>query len=138
MTTATITAPAAATRLEVRYPLLYTWEYAHARPELRTLYEKSKGLMWNAGTDLAWDTRVDPEAENVPDAMNPLFGSAVWARLDAKREIPNLRRHMGSYLISNFLHGEQGALLATSQIVNAAPTAASTASRARSSRRRRS
>jgi hypothetical protein len=86
------------------------------------LYEKSKTLNWNAKTDLAWSTPVDPESEIVPDAMNPIFGSPMWKKLDPKKEIPNLRRHITSYVLSNFLHGEQGALLATAQIATAAPT----------------
>lgn len=101
----------------------FTWDYAERRPELRTLYDKSKTLMWNARTDLAWDTPVDPESEIVSDAFNPIFGTPMWNKLDPKREVPMLRRHLASYMLSNFLHGEQGALLATSQIVASAPTA---------------
>jgi hypothetical protein len=102
--------------------LTYTWDYSAQRVDLRALYEKSKDLMWNARTTLAWDTVVDPEAENTPDMFNPLFGTPLWDRLDPKTELPNLRRHLSSYTLSNFLHGEQGALLATAQIVAAAPT----------------
>ena len=100
----------------------YAWVYGTQRPELRTLYEKSKDLNWNARTDLAWDTNVEPESEIVNDAFNPLFGTDIWKKLDPKTEIPKLRRHLASYMLSNFLHGEQGALLATSQIVAQAPT----------------
>jgi hypothetical protein len=100
----------------------YTWDYSAQRIDLRALYEKSKDLMWNARTYLDWDTVVDPEAENTPDMFNPLFGTSIWSKLDPKKDIPALRRHIASYTLSNFLHGEQGALLATSQIVVAAPT----------------
>jgi hypothetical protein len=100
------------------------------------LYEKSKTLNWNAKTDLAWNTPVDPESEIVPDAMNPIFGSAMWKKLDPKKEIPNLRRHITSYVLSNFLHGEQGALLATAQIAAAAPTMDRKAVRGRAGVRR--
>lgn len=100
----------------------YAWDYGTQRPELRTLYEKSKDLNWNARTDLAWSTNVDPESEIVNDAFNPIFGTDIWKKLDPKTEIPKLRRHLASYMLSNFLHGEQGALLATSQIVEQAPT----------------
>src|SRR5262249_2245991 len=62
----------------------YSWDYAIARPELRTLYEKSKELNWNARTALAWDTNVDPESELVSDAFNPIFGSDVWKKLNPK------------------------------------------------------
>lgn len=101
----------------------YAWDYADKRQELRTLYEKSKDLMWNSRTDLAWDTNVDPESELMSDAFNPIFGTPIWKKLDPKREIPNLRRHLASYMLSNFLHGEQGALLATSQILASAEAA---------------
>jgi len=106
----------------VTFPMTYTWDYVSQRADLRVLYEKSKDLNWNARTLIAWDTKVDPEAPNMPDSLNPLFGTPIWGKLDPKREIPNLRRHLGSYMFSNFLHGEQGALLAASQIVNCAPT----------------
>lgn len=97
-------------------------DYTQRRPELVTLYEKSKVHNWNA-RDLPWSTDVDPEGEILSDDFNPLYGSDVWRRLDPKIEVPRLRRHLASYLLSNFLHGEQGALLATSQILLQAPSA---------------
>src|SRR5689334_14740953 len=101
----------------VAQQLTYTWDYQPQRLDLRALYEKSKDLMWNARTLPAWDTKVDCEAENSPDSFLPIFGTPLWDKLDKKRDLPALRRHMGSYLLSNFLHGEQGAMLATAQIV---------------------
>jgi hypothetical protein len=108
--------------LQVAHQLTYTWDYATKRVDLRALYEKSKDLMWNARTDLPWDTEVDPEGENTPDTFQPIYHTPIWKKLDPVKEIRPLRRHMASYLLSNFLHGEQGALLATSQILAAAPT----------------
>ncbi len=115
--------PSGIERLKVTEDLTYTWDYACTRPDLRILYEKSKDLLWNARTAIDWNTPVDPTAENVPDPMNPLFGTSIWAKLDPKKDIPELRRNQAAYMFSNFLHGEQGALLATSQIVELAPTA---------------
>ena len=114
-------APRGTETISTTYDTIYTWEYGIQRQDLRNLYEKSKGAMWNASTYLAWDTNVDPEAENTPDAMIPIFGTRLWDKLDKKTELPKLRRLSSSYLLSNFLHGEQGALLATAQIVSAAP-----------------
>jgi len=79
--------------------------------------------MWNARTDLAWDTSVDPEAPTMPDEMSPIFGTHLWNKLDKKTELPKMRRLFGSWMLSNFLHGEQGALLATAQILAAVPNA---------------
>ena len=115
--------PSGTDQIKVAHELTYTWDYATQRTDLRVLYEKSKDLMWNARTYLNWDTHVDPTAENTPDQMNPLFGTKIWPKLDPKKDIPELRRQQASYMFSNFLHGEQGALLATSQIVALAPTA---------------
>ena len=114
-------APRGTETIATTYDTIYTWEYGIQRQDLRNLYEKSKGAMWNASTYLAWDTHVDPEAENTPDAMIPIFGTHLWDKLDKKTELPKLRRLGSSYLLSNFLHGEQGALLATAQIVSAVP-----------------
>ncbi len=108
--------------MPVAQQLTYTWDYASKRVDLRALYEKSKDLMWNSRTDLPWDTDVDPEGLNSPDETIPIYGTPIWDKLDKKRDLPKLRRHMASWMISNFLHGEQGALLATAQIVDAAPT----------------
>src|SRR5260370_1267436 len=69
--------PSGTEKLHVEHDLAYTWDYATQRTDLRVLYEKSKDLMWNARTYLAWDTQVDPTAENVPDHMNPLYGTPI-------------------------------------------------------------
>lgn len=116
-----MSASAASAVLEPHHPVAYDWHYGTTRADLRALYDKSKDLGWDV-KDLAWDTDVDPETQLVNDAFNPIFGTDVWKKLDPKKEIPLLRRHLASYMISNFLHGEQGALLATSQILECAPT----------------
>ena len=114
-------APTGIDTIHTAFDTIYTWEYGIQRQDLRNLYEKSKGAMWNATSYLAWDTNVDPEAENSPDAMIPIHGTYLWDKLDKKTEIPKLRRLGSAYMLSNFLHGEQGALLATAQIVSAEP-----------------
>jgi hypothetical protein len=107
--------------IPVAFDSTYSWDYRVQRVDLRNLYEKSKDAMWNVRTDLPWDTDVDPESGISPDHANPIFGSYLWDKLDKKTELPKLRRLAISYSLSNFLHGEQGALLAASQIVSAVP-----------------
>ena len=74
--------------LRAEQEITYDWDYSARRAELRTLYEKSKTLNWNARTDLDWSTDVDPEREIVADSFNPIFGTDVWRRLDKKTEVP--------------------------------------------------
>ena len=45
-----------------------------------------KLLNWNAKMDVPWQTNVEPESEIVPDAMIPIFGSAMWKKLDANND----------------------------------------------------
>jgi hypothetical protein len=104
-----------------RYPTAYTWYYDVVRRELRDLYEKAKEHQWNGARDLPWDTRIDPEVTFLPDEHIPIFGTDIWNRMTEAERV-TLRRHSASWLLSQFLHGEQGALLATAQVVGAAPT----------------
>lgn len=115
------TPPTGTESIPVSFDAVYNWDYRVQRQDLRNLYEKSKDALWNARTELAWDTNVDPEAECMPDQTLMIYGSPLWDKLDKKTELPKLRRLSMAYTLSNFLHGEQGALLATSQIVSAVP-----------------
>ncbi len=106
--------------LSTTFNLTYTWNYEYTRQELVNLYEKAKREQWNASTQLAWDTDVDPEAELVPDMQVPVYGTHIWNKL-TPAEIKKLRRESLAWTLSQFMHGEQGALLATAQIVDATP-----------------
>jgi hypothetical protein len=107
--------------LPSRFDTSYTWNYGVARQDLRNLYEKAKRDQWNASDQLPWSTPVDPEEEIVPDIQVPVFGTHIWDKL-TDGEVRKLRREALSWTLSQFMHGEQGALLATAQIVDATPT----------------
>ena len=106
--------------LPTTFDVAYTWNYDTVRQDLRNLYEKAKREQWNATEQLAWNTSVDPEAELVPDFQIPVYGTHIWEKL-TDGDIRKLRREALSWTLSQFMHGEQGALLATAQIVNATP-----------------
>ena len=108
-------------RLLTKFDLHYTWDYRMVRQELTNLYEKAKRDQWNATDQLAWATPVDPEAELVPDFQIPVYGTHIWEKL-TPGEVKKLRREALSWTLSQFMHGEQGALLATAQIVDGTPT----------------
>ena len=98
----------------------YTWDYGVERRDLRNLYEKAKRDQWNATDQLPWSLDVDPEAENIPDIQIPVYATHIWDKL-TPAEVKKLRREALSWTLSQFMHGEQGALLATAQIVDATP-----------------
>ena len=107
--------------LSTTFDASYTWNYGINRQDLRNLYEKAKREQWNASDQIAWSTDVDPEAEHVPDIQIPIYGTHIWEKL-TPGEIRKLRRESLSWTLSQFMHGEQGALLATAQIVDATPS----------------
>ncbi|MBE7454341.1 MAG: ferritin-like domain-containing protein [Kofleriaceae bacterium] len=105
--------------IETRCPTAWTTAYPPEDERLRALYGKAKHEQWDADT-LAWGQDVDPERENFPDQQIPIYGTDLWAGLDG-RQRATLRQHSTSWMLSQFLHGEQGALLASSQVVDTVP-----------------
>ena len=94
-----------------QFETVFKWEYADSRDALATLYEKGKNLQWNTNTRIDWSQDLDPEnPQELPDESITIFGSAVWDRL-TRQERAAVRRHVQSWQLSQFLHGEQGALL---------------------------
>ncbi len=98
----------------------YVWNYGDLKEGLRDLYEKAKREQWNATTALAWDTDVDPEAEIIPAAFNPLADYGPYKKLDA-RGVARFNHAQISWQLSQFMHGEQGALITASQLVAGVP-----------------
>ena len=108
---------------------LFTWDYAKgARPKLERLYEKAKTSQWNAQTDLDWSIEVDPyEAFSVftESSFAPEFERDKSRRLPTDNwgdaEWREFSLETFKWRMSQFLHGEQGALLCTAKIVETVP-----------------
>ncbi len=118
------TAPATAPQWEIASPCTTTfrWEYADGRESLLRLYAKGKQRQWDADARIDWSQDLDPEnPEQLPDEVIPIFGSAPFERL-TPAEKANLRRHFQAWQLSQFLHGEQGALICTAKIVQQVPS----------------
>ncbi len=98
----------------------YAWNYGNVKQGLRELYEKAKREQWNATTELAWDTPVDPESEIIPQHFNPLQDYAPFRKLSDRDKV-RFRHANLAWTLSQFLHGEQGALMTAAQLVDATP-----------------
>jgi hypothetical protein len=109
-------------RILTSFDTSYAWNYGSLKEGLRDLYEKAKREQWNGTQQLAWDTAVDPESEIIPAAFNPLLDYGPFKRMQPK-EVAHFRHATISWQLSQFLHGEQGALLTASQLVGAVPWA---------------
>ena len=102
------------------YDISYAWNYGSVKEGLRDLYEKAKRDQWNGSVQLDWSTQVDPEGEIIPQIYNPLEDYAPFQKLDEKRT-KEFRHATISLQLSQFMHGEQGALIVASQLVGAVP-----------------
>ena len=103
------------------YDTTFRWEYDDGRERLLNLYEKGKKQQWNASDRIDWSQDLDPEnPSGLPDEMISIYGSDMWNRLNEK-ERTKLRHHLQAWQLSQFLHGEQGALVCTAKIVQQVP-----------------
>ena len=107
---------------------IYTWDYEKgARPQLAKLYEKAKAGQWNGETDLPWDEVVDQEqlatdAFELAGGMDQMIdftgtGIESWG----KKEWVQFNMESQNWSLSQFMHGEQGALVCTAKIVETVP-----------------
>jgi hypothetical protein len=111
---------------------IFTWDYEKGRrPALNRLYEKAKSSQWNGETDLPWDTDVDQEAVVVANAMTNMGGLAGGIDESVIADSPfanwgpeewiKVGVESQNWTLSQFMHGEQGALLCTAKIVETVP-----------------
>ena len=114
--------------IEINSDVLFTWDYERSRPALVKLYEKAKTSQWNASTDLPWDDggRLGEAGRGV-ERPGP-SGSRSSARWTARRcehwgdkEWLAFSMEMQTAVLSQFLHGEQGALVCTGLITATVP-----------------
>ena len=99
----------------------FSWEYDDGRQRLLDLYQRGKDKQWDAAKRIEWDLPVDPSnIMETPDEFVPIYGSRQWEILNDK-ERENLGHHLGAWLFSQFLHGEQGAMTVAARIVESVP-----------------
>jgi len=117
---------AAISEVRSSFDTIFTWDYEKgSRPKLNRLYEKAKGSMWNGETDLPWDTEIDQEQlaalqmssfgfqqMDLTGTTFERFGDKEWLQVGVESQ---------NWALSQFMHGEQGALICTARIVENVP-----------------
>ncbi|MEY3164397.1 MAG: hypothetical protein RLZZ270_135 [Actinomycetota bacterium] len=106
---------------------IFTWDYSLARPQLRKLYEKAKVGQWNATTDIPWETDVDIEKSIAADqeilgnGIDPSWYAGTKLEKWGDKEWLEFGIQGRKWTLSQFLHGEQGALICTAKITETVP-----------------
>ncbi|MEV8343316.1 ferritin-like domain-containing protein [Streptomyces niveus] len=99
----------------------FQWDYDDGRERLLALYQKGKDKQWDSSKRIDRDLEVDPyDPLGAPDEALALYGSRHWAKMTGK-DRAELRRHYASWQFSQFLHGEQGAMVCAARIVESVP-----------------
>jgi hypothetical protein len=101
----------------------YNWDYEAANSRIRRLYELGKRFNWNSELDVDWAQprpAFDPEQARAAEPEG--FSShPKWLKLTPEQRA-DFQRRASAQTLSQFLHGEQGALMVASQLVSCAPT----------------
>jgi hypothetical protein len=113
---------AGATTDLMRSPMEICWQFSYAidQEQLGRLYDKAKTLQWDAARDLPWSTPIDPSRPIIDEEQ---FGLSVipFVQRLPKSTQEALRAHIAAYQLSQFLHGEQGALMTAAALTHAVP-----------------
>ena len=109
------------TRIASAHQAHFDWSYPSDFPEMAELYRRAKQGQWD-GEQLPWSTSVDPLNPEVPLLPESFIDTsrleAYGVRLDP-RERQRFLYSMAAWMLSQFLHGEQGALFAAAQVTEA-------------------
>ncbi len=101
---------------------IYNWNYESEIDQLRTLYANALERQWISVRDLPWDDEIDREAFSQTFSVGgiPVQETEFWNSL-APETRWKVASSTATFMLSNFLHGEQGALMVAAQLVNAVP-----------------
>ena len=100
---------------------LFDFDYTDGRDQLLRLYDKGTRRQWIASDRIDWSEELDPTNPcGMPDEIVPIFDTPWWNKMnDADKG--EVRRHLEAWRFSQFMHGEQGALICTAKIVQTVP-----------------
>lgn len=112
-----MTSKSIADRIPTSFDTTFQRCYEVDAPDLRRLYENAKRDQWNASSDIDWTTKVELERGLFADELIDGHGTPTLNRLEP-REFQRLNVEFSCWRLSQLLHGEEGAMLACSQLVD--------------------
>src|SRR5271157_3798476 len=107
-------------RTAVRSPQenVFHWNYEVLFPQMDRLYENAKRDQWNVTTTIDWERPIEGAVLDM--SQLPMFQTELYRSLSQEQK-DALMRKLAAWRLSQFLHGEQGALMVCGQLVDAAP-----------------
>ena len=99
----------------------YNWDYETANSKIRRLYELGKRFNWNPEMDIDWNQPPPVRSAAPQEGPEGYAGHPKWEALSAEQK-REFQHRANAQTLSQFLHGEKGALMVASQLVSCAPT----------------
>jgi rubrerythrin len=103
-------------RIDVQNSAYFRHVYDGDQPEMRRLYEQAKRDQWNAATDIDWTRPLEGDGGLIADDLVDIHGTRFWERLSGEQRV-EVNRRVSQWRLSTLVHGEHGAMLVCSQMV---------------------
>lgn len=103
-------------------PMEIAWQFKYfmSQEKLENLYTKAKESQWNADHQLDWSIEIDPSKPLIDAQLSGVMGLSIIKRLSQSQR-DEFSAHFAAQLLSQFLHGEQGALMTSAAVTHAVP-----------------
>lgn len=112
----------AVTHMPAAHSVHFDWSYPSDNPEMQELYRRAKRGQWDGEADLPWHTSVDPMNPEIPILPEKFVDFTILEKFGIKLDRvkkTEFLASLASWILSQFLHGEQGALFASAQVTEA-------------------
>ena len=107
-----------------RHPMdiAWTFDYELSEDKVEDLYKRAKQNQWDSDEHLPWDTQVDPSKPLI-NARSDVYHQMPFFKKLSKSQQETFTAHSTAQLLSQFLHGEQGALMTAACVTHSVPDA---------------
>jgi hypothetical protein len=103
------------------FDVRFNWDYDDGRAAMMGLYRKGVEMQWNAETRIDWSQELDEDnPQQLPEAMLPISGMPQYEAM-SRKDKARVRKHFQAWNLSQFMQGEQGALICAAKIVTQVP-----------------
>lgn len=100
--------------------IAWTFDYELGKNKVQELYKRAKQNQWDSDELLPWNTQVDPSSPLIQDRSSSYHKMPFFQKL-SKTQRETFTAHSTAQLLSQFLHGEQGALMTAACVTHSVP-----------------
>ncbi|MBT4169739.1 MAG: hypothetical protein HOE05_16500, partial [Rhodospirillaceae bacterium] len=95
--------------------IAWNFKYDVSDQKLQDLYRRAKQNQWDSDAQLDWEQTVDPSRPLVNEAQSTYCRMPFFKKLSQSQQ-DAFNAHSTAQLLSQFLHGEQGALMTAAAV----------------------